>query len=158
MTMVGYAIPSGADPEQYTARASALGTAVLVNYPGLTSYPSVAITGDGLAPVQLADDGTLTTTDIQTALAPFAAAAEAATTGLGNAQTGIDSLLAQQSALASQIATDAAMFAATPVGSTLTAEHIAALIRIVNGFSTTMQAITAHLMLTGNAPPTTPLS
>jgi len=77
---------------------------------------------------------------------------------LAAAQAGINALLAAQSALAAQIATDAAMFAATPVGSTLTSEHIAALTRMVNGFGTTMQAITAHLLLTGNAPPTTPLS
>ena len=85
-------------------------------------------------------------------------AAQAVQVALATAQGGIDALLAQQSALASQIATDAAMFAATPVGSTLTSEHIAALTRIVNGFGTTMQAITAHLILTNNAPATTPLS
>jgi len=83
---------------------------------------------------------------------------QVAQASLTAAQSGIDSLLAQQATLASQINTDAAMFAATPPGSTLTSEHIAALVRIVNGFNTTMQAIIAHLMLTGNAPPTIPLS
>lgn len=85
-------------------------------------------------------------------------AGQQAAAALAAAQGGLDALLAQQAALAQQIAADAALFANTTPGSTLSSEHLAALQRMVNGFATTMQAITAHLVLTGHAPPTTPLS
>lgn len=89
--------------------------------------------------------------------AALSASASAVAASRG-ANAAIAALLAAQSALATQIADDAAMFAATPVGSTLASEHITAFVRMVKGFGTVMQAITALLILTGNAPPTTPLS
>lgn len=70
-------------------------------------------------------------------------------TAADTARSNLQDLLAQQSAFASQIQTDAAMFQGTAVGSTLQQEHIDALVRMVNGFATTMGAIVDHLTVNG---------
>lgn len=65
------------------------------------------------------------------------------------AQASLQGLFSQVPQMAQQIQTDAALFASTPVGSTLTAEHLAALQRVVNGFSTVLSAIQDHATFTG---------
>lgn len=69
------------------------------------------------------------------------------------AQGTLQTMFTQVPAMQQQISTDAAMFAATPVGSTLTAEHIAALGRIVDGFTTVLEALQAHAIFTGAIDP-----
>lgn len=68
----------------------------------------------------------------------------------------IASLFSDTSALMQQIQSDAALFSGTQPNAdgsyTFTAEHFAAWTRAVNGFATVMQAIEAHLALTGNLP------
>lgn len=73
--------------------------------------------------------------------------AEAA--ALKNAQATVTTLQSQQSAMTTQIQSDAALFAAMTPGEALTQEHIDAFGRMVNGFSTAMSAINAHMVITG---------
>lgn len=75
---------------------------------------------------------------------------------LETAQGTIASLFSNTSAMTQQIQSDAALFSGTQPNAdgsyTFTAEHFAAWTRAVNGFATVMQAIEAHLALTGNLP------
>jgi len=73
-------------------------------------------------------------------------------TAAQQAATQLADMLTQVPALSSQVAADEAMFAATPVGSTIQAEHIAAFGRMVTGFSTTMTALQAVVVATGVVP------
>ena len=80
---------------------------------------------------------------------PAQAAAAAAQAAVTDAKASLQKLLAEQDAMVQQIQGDAAMFAATPIGSTIQAEHIAAFGRMVAGFGTVMGAIADHLTVTG---------
>lgn len=88
-------------------------------------------------------------TAAETASMQAAQQAQTAAANKATSLTNLQNLLAQQSALAQQIQADAAMFQGTTVGSTLQQEHLDALVRIVNGFSTVMGAITDHLTVNG---------
>lgn len=65
------------------------------------------------------------------------------------AQVSLQAMFTETPTMTQQIASDVALFANTPVGSTLTADHLAALQRCVNGFSTVLSAIQAHAVFTG---------
>lgn len=69
-----------------------------------------------------------------------------------DAQSGLIAMFGQTPAMQQQIYADMQLFANTPVGSTLTAEHLAALGRMVEGFGTVMQAIQLHATYTGALP------
>ena len=92
-----------------------------------------------------APNGDVTDTEIAQALTGIVYQASASDTAKANLQ----SLAAQQSSLAAQIQADATLFANTAVGSTLQADHLAALVRMVTGFATTMGAISDILTASG---------
>ena len=156
-----YAIAYPADPANPPAgdvkRAAALGCQVCIGDPtaGLVkAWPSVVVMSTVAAPAVIADDsGQATLAEVQAAQAAAVAAEATAAQGVLSAQSTISTLLAQKTALEAQIATDAAMFAATAPGSAITAEHIAAFVRVVDGFATVIEAMVAHLILTGNVTP-----
>ncbi len=108
---------------------------------------SLAWSGDLTASGTLiwAPNGDITDAQIQSALSSITYQP----TALQTAVAALQGLAAQRSQFVTQIQTDAAMFAGTPVGSTITAEHIAAFVRMVNGFETTMGAIVDHLTVSG---------
>ena len=70
-----------------------------------------------------------------------------------SAQTNLQQLATTASAQLAQAQADAAMFASTPVGSTLTQAHIDALGRFANGFASLIDAISNHCVYTGAIPP-----
>lgn len=69
------------------------------------------------------------------------------------AQDNLQQLAATAQSQLTQAQADAAMFAATPVGSTLTADHIAALGRFADGFASLINVISNHCVYTGAIPP-----
>ena len=70
------------------------------------------------------------------------------------AASNLQAMVADVPTIQSQIASDAALFANTAPGSTLTAEHLAALQRMVNGYGTVLYAIENHAVATNTiAPP-----
>ncbi len=117
-------------------------------------FPSVVVVSPNASTAVFPDnDGQANLAEVQAAQAVAENAEATAGATISTAQTTIATLLGQQSAFAAQIASDAAMFEATDVGSSIQQEHIDAFVRIVNGFSTTMEAIVSHLILTGDYTP-----
>ncbi len=71
------------------------------------------------------------------------------------AASNLQAMVADVPTIQSQIASDAALFANTAPGSTLTAEHLAALQRMVNGYGTVLYAIENHAVATNTIAPIT---
>lgn len=145
-----YAIPLGDDPEVHAARAVSLGAAVLCGgYPSAPSYPCVVIFGAGQSPVFLADDGTLTSTEVSTAAQPIMSALSAAAQAKATALGSLQSLVGQQGAIGAQLQADIATVTGSGWANLTAQQQHDIMLRILGGFGTTMGAISDHLTVNG---------
>jgi len=79
--------------------------------------------------------------------------AQQARAALATNESNILAFVSNSATLLARIAADEAMFAATPVGSTLTAEQIAAFVRVEDELRQLVHLVIRHLMLTRIVPP-----
>jgi hypothetical protein len=80
--------------------------------------------------------------------------AQAVTSAIQAARDGIEALLAAAPDYLAQIQADAQVWQQTQPGDPLTQEHIDTLVRVVNGFTTVLAAVSNQIAVTGAIPPT----